>query len=418
MNEPEKHEHGHHEEFPPVEGDADHSDKHDDGEQDSAPDLASLLGETSPSFVTPILIAISTLIFVAMVVKGVSFSEPSTENLLIWGANWGPASTSGEFYRLLTAAFVHIGIIHILFNMACLFDLGMVTEKIYGSRSFLLLYIVSALGGSVASMIVQPAIVSAGASGAVFGTAGALLAFFIRNKNDLPPGLFSRQVKNMGGFVLYNLIFGFSVAGIDNAAHIGGLATGFFGGFLLCPTIPFDRSKSQVTQSITVCVAAALVLGGGFFMASSRVNSLDPALKKSPAIKAQLLKDFNSYVDKLRPLLTKQDATVNKLALIENRVDTGVATSAEIQLVKIEFIENLTAISALKTESFKSLNLHMIHRAEKLVASCDALIDVIAKKEKAAENYGKILEGAGEDLKKFSAEKDKFMKDNGFITIK
>lgn len=415
MNEQKKHEHGHGEDLSPVAGDQENAVR---SERQGSTDLATLMGDSSPCIVTPVLIAISTLIFVTMVLTGSSIMSPTSENLMKWGANFGPSSTSGEYYRLLTAAFVHIGIIHIVFNMACLFDLGLATERVYGSVSFLLLYILSALGGSVASMVVQPAIVSAGASGAVFGTAGALLAFFIRNKDDLPPGLFSRQVKNMGGFVVYNLIFGFSISGIDNAAHIGGLATGFLCGYVLCPTMPYGQSKSRITQSIIVCAVATFCLGAGFFVASSRVNSLDPALRQSPAENAKLLNSFNSYVDKLRPILKQQDATVNKLAKLEVRINKGIAKAEEIDPIKIEFIKNIADLVILNPKKFETLNGHMIERAKKLKEASEALRDVINNKERAAEKYSKLIEGAGADLDKFTAEKDKFMKAHGFVIIK
>ena len=111
-------------------------------------------------------------VFIATAVAGVSVIDPSGEALLRWGADFGPRTLSGEPWRLLTSTFLHFGIIHLALNMWCLWALGTLAEPLFGWAAFLLLYLLSGLGGSVLSMLVHPMVVSAGASGAVFEMSG------------------------------------------------------------------------------------------------------------------------------------------------------------------------------------------------------------------------------------------------------
>ena len=97
--------------------------------------------------------------------------------LLMFGANYGPLIKAGEVYRLLTASFLHIGVFHLFFNMLALYQVGNEIEKYYGANKFLIIYLVSAIVGSLTSMLFNPAYISAGASGAIFGLFGSLLFF-------------------------------------------------------------------------------------------------------------------------------------------------------------------------------------------------------------------------------------------------
>src|SRR6059058_5001142 len=147
--------------------------------------------------VTRFLVGLNLTVFVAMAVAGVSALDPSGEALLPWGANFGPRTLSGEPWRLLTSTFLHFGIIHLALNMWCLWALGTLAEPLFGWAAFLLLYLLSGLGGSVLSMLVHPMVVSAGASGAVFGVAGGVITFLLRSD-----GLkFSVPTKTLGSVV-------------------------------------------------------------------------------------------------------------------------------------------------------------------------------------------------------------------------
>src|SRR5947209_7981827 len=125
--------------------------------------------------VTASLVAINIGVFAAMVLSGASIMNPGNE-VVQWGANAGELTLGGEYWRLLTAAFVHIGLIHIAFNMWCLLGLGRLSERLFGRWQTAAIYIFTGIGGNLLSLAHAPDRVSAGASGAIFGIAGAILA--------------------------------------------------------------------------------------------------------------------------------------------------------------------------------------------------------------------------------------------------
>ena len=220
----------------------------------------SLLNEATPRvFITPIIIALNIVVFVAMLATGVSFFAPQSEQLLKWGADYGLQTLNGEWWRLLSSVFVHIGVVHLLLNMWCLWSLGRLAERMFGNWTFLALYLLCGLGGSLASVWWDPSIVSAGASGAVFGVAGGLVGFWYFGKVALPRSVIKRDFASILTFVGYNLIYGFAKEGVDNAAHLGGLLTGLALGALLHRPLPATTARSRLRIGL-IYVGAALVL--------------------------------------------------------------------------------------------------------------------------------------------------------------
>ena len=195
--------------------------------------MKALRANTHFPIVTTIIVVLCIVVFVLMWLSDVSISDPSPEDLLGWGANYAPYTTDGQWWRLITACFVHIGIMHIALNMWCLVDLGSLAERFYGNVRFLGLYVASAVGVGIASCIFHPNTVSAGASGAVFGVAGGLLALFLRKKESFPHSIFKEHKASFLSFIGFNLFYGMIHPGIDNAAHIGGLLVGFGAGLLM-----------------------------------------------------------------------------------------------------------------------------------------------------------------------------------------
>ncbi|HZR57440.1 MAG TPA: rhomboid family intramembrane serine protease [Terriglobales bacterium] len=175
--------------------------------------------------VTSIIVGMNAAVFLGMVLSGASPVEPTIGQLLKWGANFGPL-TLGQPWRLLAANYVHIGIIHIALNMWCLWNLGFLAERIFGGWTYFLTYTVCGIAGSLASMWWHPNIVGAGASGAIFGLAGALIAALYLGKLPIPKEALRGTMKSLLTFAAYNLFFGGVVRGIDNSAHIGGLVAG------------------------------------------------------------------------------------------------------------------------------------------------------------------------------------------------
>jgi membrane associated rhomboid family serine protease/tetratricopeptide (TPR) repeat protein len=195
-------------------------------------DAAAPLRRPRRPWATPALIGANVAVFLAMVLSGVAFLGPTTQEILDWGADFGPKIAEGEWWRLLTAAFIHIGAIHLFVNMLALRSLGVV-ERLFGSGGFLFIYFASALGASVTSVMWRPANISAGASGALFGLLGALLAFFLMHRRFMAPEVFKPMMRGILFTIGINVLFGLSVQFVDNAAHFGGFATGFLAGLCL-----------------------------------------------------------------------------------------------------------------------------------------------------------------------------------------
>ena len=159
------------------------------------------------------------------------------QQLVDWGSNYGRLTLKGEWWRLFTSMFLHGSIWHIGFNMLALWQVGQVTERIFGSARFVGLYLLAGLSGSLASVLWNPHVNSVGASGAIFGVIGGLLAFLGRKDSGVPPTVVKDLRGSMVPFLLFSLWMGFIYPHTDNAAHIGGLIGGWLAGHLLARSI-------------------------------------------------------------------------------------------------------------------------------------------------------------------------------------
>ena len=186
-------------------------------------------------FATPIIIYGNVLVFLAMVIAGLGFMDFNAGDLLSWGANYGPDTANGQWWRLLTAIFVHAGFMHLLLNMYGLLFVGLFLEPVLGGWQFAIYYLATGLLASLASLKIHPDLVGVGASGAIFGMYGVFLACLLTGV--FPPGMKKAFLLSTLIFVGANLAMGLS-GNIDNAAHIGGLVSGFLIGFFFSRTRP------------------------------------------------------------------------------------------------------------------------------------------------------------------------------------
>lgn len=169
--------------------------------------------------ITYILIAINVILFILMYVLGKGSTDVLT--LVSFGANFGELVKAGEWWRLLTGTFLHIGLIHLICNMYCLYVVGPQLESFFGKVKYLFIYLISGVIGSLFSVLFTDG-VSAGASGAIFGLFGALLYFGYHYRVYLGTVIKSQIIP----LIVLNLSLGFILSGIDNSAHIGGLIGG------------------------------------------------------------------------------------------------------------------------------------------------------------------------------------------------
>ena len=180
-------------------------------------------------FITPIIIYANLLIFLIMVLSGFGFVSFNTTDLLNLGANYRPAIINGEWWRLLTSTFLHGGLMHVVANMYGLFFVGIFLEPILGKSKYLIAYLLSGILASCSSIWWYDSTVSVGASGAIFGLYGLFLAFLLTK--IFSPNFSKVFLSSILIFIGFNLLMGLT-GGIDNAAHIGGLLSGFLIGII------------------------------------------------------------------------------------------------------------------------------------------------------------------------------------------
>jgi rhomboid protease GluP len=181
------------------------------------------------------------------------------------GALWAPAIVHGEPYRLVTAMFLHGGLIHIGFNMMVLMDIGPVVEEVYGSARFLFLYTASGIAGYVLSAFTpfrpHPAL-GVGASGAILGLIGVMIAITTRRGGSSMQALRSRLVS----WVVSIFVFGFLMSGIDNWAHFGGLAAGFALGKIFADREPMNPAELKRAQALGWSAAIVILVSFAFMI--------------------------------------------------------------------------------------------------------------------------------------------------------
>ena len=162
--------------------------------------------DSSSVIITQALFGINIAVFAAMALQGIAM-DPTSEHLIHWGANFGPLTLGGQPWRLLTSTFVHIGLLHILFNMWCLWDLGAMCESLYGHWTFAAVYLISGVGASLTSVWWRPVGVSAGASGAIFGIVGALISSHYLGEFSAPAFAVRSRLRSVVTFAGYALLF-------------------------------------------------------------------------------------------------------------------------------------------------------------------------------------------------------------------
>src|SRR5258708_6426370 len=218
-------------------------------------------GNTTSIGLTQIIFGINVAVFLGMVLASGSPLQGFTGMELVqWGANAGAYTLSGEWWRLLTCVFVHGGLLHIAFNMWCLWDLGALSESLYGRWTFGAIYLLCGVGASLASITWNAHSLSAGASGAIFGLAGALIAAFKFGEFSVPREALSGTMRSLVVFVGFNLIFGAASRVTDNAAHVGGLITGLILGTLIALFAP---RQEHASRRFVIFIAMFLALAGG-----------------------------------------------------------------------------------------------------------------------------------------------------------
>lgn len=217
--------------------------------------VAKIFDKKKP-IITYTIMAICVIVFALMYILG----DGSLDNitLLRFGANLDVLTKNGDYFRLITCAFLHIGVVHLIFNMYALYIIGPQVESFFGKIKYLSIYLISAVSASILSLAFNTNTISAGASGAIFGLLGALLYFGYHYRVYLGNAVRSQIIP----IIIINLLFGFTMTGIDNAAHIGGLIGGVLASIAL--GVP---EKSNKTEKLNGLIVLAIYFGFIIYMA-------------------------------------------------------------------------------------------------------------------------------------------------------
>jgi rhomboid protease GluP len=232
-----------------------------------------MIGNRQP--ITTTLVGMNVAVFAVMALTGISPTAPTSVQLLKWGANWGPLSLGAEPWRILASNYIHGGIIHIALNMWCLWNLGFLAERVFDPWTYVLTYTFCGLAGSLASLWWHPMAVGVGASGAIFGLAGALIAALYLGHLPISKQAIQGTLKSLLTFAGYNLFFGAVAQGIDNSAHIGGLLAGLALGAVLAKHL---TAAPEIRDGWRrgVFLAAAVVLLVAFMLVKHVSGNMAP----------------------------------------------------------------------------------------------------------------------------------------------
>jgi rhomboid protease GluP len=224
---------------------------------------------------TYVLLGINCAVYLAMCLRGVSPVSPTAQQVLNWGGDFGPAVLlGGQWWRLISAAFVHIGLLHLATNMWCLWNLGLLGEPLVGAGGMVAAYLITGAAGNLLSVALHPglradgadAIVGAGASGAIFGLAGVLIVLLSSKLLPLPLVERNQLRKSVLWFAVLNFVLAAGVdlshfsLKVDNGAHFGGFVAGLLMALLMVPRIGAPPELFRRRRNLAV-LAAVFALG-------------------------------------------------------------------------------------------------------------------------------------------------------------
>jgi rhomboid protease GluP len=311
--------------------------------------------------VTLAIIALNVAVFLVMLLAGAGLVQTEPAVHIRFGSNYGPLTWTGEPWRLITSAFIHFGIIHLAFNMYALYS-GRLTERLLGSTRFALVYLLSALSGSVVSGWWEPLRNSAGASGAIFGVYGALLVFFALRRADIPRDMLRSSGRGALTLCVYSLVLGATNPMVDNACHIGGLLGGALAAFFLVrPVDPAARAVPQPLRlagvAIGICaalclLAAPLALPGGPRGGALRVQvALD-----------RFAPDESKLVDLFQEIAGAYDAKQLSADKAAERIEIEVLGPWENAMQPVLDIPPITPVSSRGARQRELLRTYVVER--------------------------------------------------------
>jgi membrane associated rhomboid family serine protease len=290
--------------------------------RDCAPFIDDLRTIMPRVFIAPAIIALNVLVFAWMIVGRGAFADPET--LLGWGANFGPRTTNGEWWRLLTSAFVHTGLLALVINILGFAQLAFVLERLVGRATFALVYVSSTIFAGLVSVIVHPVTVSAGASGGVFGLHGLVLACAILDvwrptERPVPLSAAKHLAPAAAIFMLYNLFESSVCVSAELAGGLIGLASG-----LVLANGDGERRPSQRLLRIAAASATVVAIVTAFSLRG--IADVRPEITNVLAIEDRTAPVYRTASDRL----SKGQISTNMAAdLIELKILPELRTAEE-----------------------------------------------------------------------------------------
>lgn len=279
-----------------------------------------LFSRVEGAVVTRALVVANALIFALLALLCMNPMQIPSDLLIRMGGNFAPLVQKDEPWRLFTALFLHGGLLHVGLNMWALHQAGQVVERLYGRAGFAVLYLVAGLLGNLASLWWKPGPVSVGASGAIFGVYGALLAYLVLQRGSVPNEIFREMRAGTLGFIGYSLFAGFSIPGIDNAAHLGGLLGGLVMGAALAQPVVAPEPVSWRSPRALGGVALSIALGAGLWWSAPQSvrrfevdSAYTQALQRFSVDEQELLREQAALLEALRQKRLSDSAALDKL---------------------------------------------------------------------------------------------------------
>jgi rhomboid protease GluP len=260
-------------------------------------------------YVTYAIMAINIIVFILMAVNGAGIFEPNGYVHIKWGSNYTPLTLTGDWWRLVTNVFIHFGIIHIAMNMYCLYVVGIYLEPMLGKTRYIAAYLCTGVLASIVSLWWhKEGVNSAGASGAIFGLYGLFLALLTTKL--IPEKVRKAQLQSIGIFVVYNLVYGMK-GGVDNAAHIGGLISGFIAGYLYAISIKKERQEQKAAWVLPLIVIATIGTAVGYLSNNKKPDSERNAVLSE--VKLASYKDGEKFGNDYNEIIRLQDEALEPL---------------------------------------------------------------------------------------------------------
>ncbi len=355
--------------------------------------LIRLRQVTPRVWVTPLLMAANIIVYGLMVARGVDWMKPTIADLLTWGANYAPLTGGGQWWRLGSSMFLHIGLIHIAMNMFVLYSIGFYVERLLGNLAFLVAYVLAGLAGGILSMAWHPTNVSAGASGAIFGLYGVLFAFLLRHASSMPVAIRNRLLSSGAIFVVYNIGYGGFHSNIDMGAHLGGLAGGFLAGLMVA--VPLDVVGAARTRRAIIAGVVGLAALGGVALALPHTDDFQSEFERAGEIEKTFNEGYNAaladlnahklsdaeFMGRLTSLLPPWHDEIGRVA--------GLHVSGHTAVIRDKTVAYMQA-----REDELSFMIHADPTTDPTVE--EHLKEKSAAREQASEELGQVLKGDGD----------------------